>query len=75
MGVPVFMTSRKTQKKKKDDWLCGYACALAGVARTLKSAEGNRIVREILEHDGIGLEELKSAVEAEDFDILSQNSR
>lgn len=75
MGAPIFLTKAKAQKvkKKKNDWLCGYACALASVIQELRRSDGARVIREVFGRDAIDLAELKAAdVEKDDLDVITQ---
>ena len=53
---------------KRDEWLAGYACALANIHRGWREAQ---IVEETMKMDGITLADLKGAgVEKYDLDEL-----
>lgn len=55
-------------KVKRDEWLCGYACALANVMRNTNEKQ---IVKMTLLGDGLGIEDLRRAgVEEYDLDVI-----
>lgn len=57
-------------KNKRDEWLCGYACALANVVRVTNEPQ---IAKMTLTGDGLSVKELKAAgVEPYDLDEIER---
>jgi hypothetical protein len=62
-----------TTSPKRDEWFCGYACALANVLRVTNEPQ---IANMVLVGDGLTIDDLKTAgVETYDLDELARSTK